>query len=233
MTKIIGHRGAAGVALENSPASIKTAIALPIDAIELDIRATRDNKLIVLHDRHTGRLADKKLWVADSALADLQKLRLQNGEHILTLDEAFQLIGNKMPVILDLKSGSIGKELVPIIKKHPKVNVTLSSRNYPQLHALHKLLPAVPFVARSYIYSTDIVHIAHKLGANGISVNKWVMSPLTYHLAKRAELEVQIYTVNHPWLVHLYAKLYPDCAIYTDHPERFMHLNGKSRERRI
>lgn len=220
--KIIGHRGAAGIALENSPASIKAALALTVEAIEIDVRCTKDGQLVTIHDKHTGRVANKELWVADATLAELKKLRLNNGERLLSTDEALTLIGSKKPVILDLKSSDICDQLGPLLKKYAKLDITVSSRNYPQLRRVHEAFPKLKFTARAYIYSTDIVHIAHNLQATGISINKWVMNPLTYHLAQRAGLEMHTYTVNHPLLMRIFRKLYPELSIITDHPDRFV-----------
>src|SRR5688572_24217312 len=54
--KIIGHRGAAGIALENTAESIKAALALPIDGMEIDVRRTKDGHLVVIHDEDTSRI---------------------------------------------------------------------------------------------------------------------------------------------------------------------------------
>ena len=52
---ITGHRGAAGLAPENTLASIQLAIELGVDRIEIDVQQTKDNKIIVLHDRTLRR----------------------------------------------------------------------------------------------------------------------------------------------------------------------------------
>ena len=57
--KIIAHRGAAGLALENTLESIKAALKLPVYAIEIDVRRTADGELILLHDHHTGHVSKK------------------------------------------------------------------------------------------------------------------------------------------------------------------------------
>ena len=49
---VIGHRGAAGLAPENTLAAFKRALNLDVDAIELDVLLTSDRKLIVHHDYH-------------------------------------------------------------------------------------------------------------------------------------------------------------------------------------
>jgi glycerophosphoryl diester phosphodiesterase len=227
MTQIIGHRGAAGLALENSPASIKAALALPIDTIELDLRRTGDGELVVIHDRHTGRVANHKVYVSEVSLKELQAIPLHNGEHLMSLDETLQLIDNQKHIVIDIKISGIAEELARIIAKHPKTTFTISSRKYNELEAIHELLPDLPFLAQSHVSPTEVVHDAHQLHATGISINKWLLNPYIYHLAKRAGLKVYVYTVNHPWLMWYISQFYPDVVVYTDHPERFLHLAEK------
>ncbi|GAJ07659.1 unnamed protein product, partial [marine sediment metagenome] len=47
---IVGHRGAKGIAPENSLSGFKKAAELGIDGVELDVHLTKDGKLIVFHD---------------------------------------------------------------------------------------------------------------------------------------------------------------------------------------
>lgn len=230
MTKIIGHRGAAGLALENSPDSITKALLLPIDGIEFDVRCTKDGELVIMHDKHTGRVAKESLYVNEATLAELRELPLRNGQTILTLDEALQIVGNKQQIVLDIKDAGVSEELQRILSHYPKARVTISSRKYDELEAIHHLLPELPFLVQSYLNPTEVVHTAHRLGAAGVSLNKWLLNPYNYHLAQRAGLEVRVYTVNHPWLMWLITKLYPDVSIYTNHPDRFIHLSETAKD---
>jgi glycerophosphoryl diester phosphodiesterase len=50
MTWNIGHRGAAGLEPENTLRSFRRAEEEGVDALELDLRVTRDGHLVVLHD---------------------------------------------------------------------------------------------------------------------------------------------------------------------------------------
>ncbi len=219
--KIIGHRGAAGIALENTAESIKAALKLPIDGMEIDVRRTKDGRLVVIHDEDTTRIGEEARFVAHTNLDDLKKVRLNNGEYLLTLEEALKLVNGKVPLILDLKAADIDKELAPILAKHKDMPLILSSRSYPQLARLHKIFPKLPFTPRSYANTSDIIHIAQTLGGTGISLNKWMLNPLTYFLARRVGLDVHTYTVNSPFLVGIFKKLYPDLYLITNHPEKF------------
>jgi len=85
---IIGHRGAKGIAPENSLSGFKKAIELGIDGIELDVHLTKDEKLIVIHDmdlkRLTGlRILIKQLTFKELKEYDISKFFTKNQEKIM------------------------------------------------------------------------------------------------------------------------------------------------------
>lgn len=221
MTKIIGHRGAAGLALENTKASFRTALTYDIDGIELDVRRTKDNKLVVMHDRHTGRVATRRVLVSSMTLAELRALELQDGQEIPTLEEAFQIIGGKKPIVIDIKDTGVADELLHLLDAYPEVQAEFTSLRHGELKKLHLARPESPILVLEHFSPFEIIHIAKRLHAHGISMNMWLMNPLTYYLARRNKLELRVYTVNHPLIVQFFAFLYPEVGIYTDRPERF------------
>lgn len=65
-TLFVSHRGASGLAPENTMAAFKLALEMNVKAIELDVRQTRDGRLVVIHDGHLERVARPRLkpeWV--------------------------------------------------------------------------------------------------------------------------------------------------------------------------
>jgi glycerophosphoryl diester phosphodiesterase len=56
--RVFGHRGAAGVAPENTLPSFRQAVADGADVLELDVHATRDGEIVVLHDPTLDRTTD-------------------------------------------------------------------------------------------------------------------------------------------------------------------------------
>lgn len=221
MTHIIGHRGAAGLALENSNDSILAALDYDMDGIEFDVRRTSDGKLVVLHDRHTGRIATQKLHANHHTLAELQALRLNNGQRIPTLEEVLDLIGDKLPVTIDVKNTGSHDELVRILAARPHVRADFTSLHHGELLKLKTTLPHCRTYALEHISPFEIIQHALAVNATGISLNMWLMNPLTYYLARRRGLELRVYTVNNPLLVAFFRRFYPAVTIYTDHPERF------------
>jgi glycerophosphoryl diester phosphodiesterase len=67
MTTIIGHRGASRAERENTLAAFARAVAMGADGVELDVRRTADDHLVVHHD---PRLADGRTIIETTA-ADL------------------------------------------------------------------------------------------------------------------------------------------------------------------
>ena len=65
MPLIVGHRGAAGYAPENTLASFKLAIDIGCDRTELDVPLTKDKQLVVIHDKEVSRLTDGTGLVSD------------------------------------------------------------------------------------------------------------------------------------------------------------------------
>jgi glycerophosphoryl diester phosphodiesterase len=222
MTKIIGHRGAAGIALENSRESFLAAIKHGVDIVELDVRLTADDHLVVIHDPNIKRISPAAdAMVRTRTLAELQALSLHNGEPFLGLDDALKIIG-KTPVIIELKDTNSVDELLVVLSRHPQANVTIASFHHGELRQVRRALPHMPIYVFKHFSPLEIVNVAHYMHASGIGLNKWLMNPLTYRLAKRYHLEVYVYTVNNTFIARFLKKLYPDVHLCTNHPERFV-----------
>lgn len=229
--KIIGHRGAAGLALENTLESIEAALKLQVDAIECDVRRTKDKQLVILHDAHTGRVATKRLVVRDSTLAELQSVVLQNGHHIPSLNQVLSLVGNKTPLVLDIKDNYVHHELLRLLQAHPDVRISLTGRQYDEMHIIALKRNGTPFYVQNHFSPIEVIQTAKRYGATGISLNMWLMNPLTYVLAKRRGLKIKVYTVNHPYVMHFLKRLYPGIEVFTNHPQRYVAAHPKRTHR--
>jgi glycerophosphoryl diester phosphodiesterase len=222
MTKIIGHRGAAGIALENSRESLLAAIEHGVDMVELDTRLTADDQLVVIHDSYTQRvMPGDNTVVRAKTLAELQELSLHNGETFISLDEALDVIGDT-PVIIELKDENSVDELLLALGRHPKAKASVASFHHNELRQVRRAITDIPVYVLEHMSPLEIVHSARSMQATGIGLNKWLMNPLTYRLAKQYHLELYVYTVNNPFVARFLRVLYPDIHLCTNHPERFV-----------
>lgn len=230
--KIIAHRGASGLALENTLESIKAALDLKIDAVEFDIRHTKDNQLVVIHDDHTGRIADTRINVHEATLAELQKIRLHNGQQIPTLEKVLKLTSGKKHIVIDIKDTNVSKELTRLLKKYPQKDISFTGLQHEEMRKLFHALPGIPFYVQEHFSPLDVVQTAKRTGAAGISLNMWLMNPLTYYLAKQNKLKIRLYTVDHPFIMRFMKFLYPGIEVFTNHPHRYVRKHRRNSKRK-
>jgi len=222
---IVGHRGAAGLAPENTIKSIKTALINNADAVEFDVRLTRDNKLILCHDNNLERVIGKKTRVKSLSYSEIKKLLTISGDPIPTLEEALEAIGSRIAII-ELKDSDSLKPLLKVIDKYPTSNIRITSFKHIELMLLKKQMPGLFLYAAENTKPIEAIHNASLVKADGITLNFWLLNPLTYLFAKKRNLEIMVYTVNNrfmAWFIHV---IYPGVAICTDFPDK-IHQHGK------
>lgn len=224
--KIIGHRGAAGLALENTIASIKAAKQAGVDAIEFDIRLTADNQFVLCHDTTTKRISRDVHTVGAKTKAFLSSVLLNNGETVPSLEQALKAAGNT-PVFIEVKGSAWAKQLTKVLRTQSSDTIRVIAINHAELIRFHALLPDVKTFAIQQFHTSELfetIKTARRVGFTGVDMNFWLLNPLTYWLARRQGLEIIVYTVNHRWIAWFLNRLFPDVAITTDRPHSMQFL---------
>lgn len=224
---IIGHRGAAGVALENTKQSLQAALGAGVAGIEIDVRLTKDNQLVVCHDGDLIYMAQNQAKISELTLSELQKIELSNQSRLLSLDEALALIGERAYVIIELKDPGNTTALLEVLDRFPQVRARVASFRHEELAELKKHRPALPLYALERTKPFDVIHFARSMKLSGIGLNYWILNPLTYWLARRAKLDIYVYTVNKRFMVWFIGLFYPKVAICTDNPQWFRRARPK------
>ncbi|MEM6748839.1 MAG: glycerophosphodiester phosphodiesterase family protein [Planctomycetota bacterium] len=109
---VVAHRGHHADAPENSVAAIEAAIAIGAHLVEVDVRATRDRRLVLMHDRNVGRTTTGWGDIDTMPYEDVRRLRLLQGirptaHRAPTLAEAMATARGAVLVNLDLKGVSL------------------------------------------------------------------------------------------------------------------------------
>lgn len=108
---IIGHRGAAGLAPENTLASFALAADLGCTMVEFDVRLSADRVPVVFHDDTLDRCTDGSGPVAALTLAQLKRLDAGGGQSIPTLAEVLELCRDRqLAVNIEIKP-DVGAEV--------------------------------------------------------------------------------------------------------------------------
>jgi len=111
----VGHRGAKAYETENTLESFSKAIELGVNAIELDVRQSRDEKLLISHDDNLKKVFGKDMQIN---MATLEELKQLSADRVPTLEEALLLIDGKIDKILvELKETGYEKKVLDVIRK--------------------------------------------------------------------------------------------------------------------
>lgn len=153
---ITGHRGAGGLAPENTLASIQLALDLGVDRIEIDVQQTKDNKIIVLHDRTLRRTTSGIGFVKQKDYEQILQLsagikfnKFYVNEKVPTLEQVIDLIDGRVELLIETKYSfmyypNIERHLINIIKlKDAKAWCKIISFNDRALFRIHKLDPSI------------------------------------------------------------------------------------------
>lgn len=124
--EIIGHGGAAAYHPPNSEAGIRAAVAIGVDRIELDVLASRDDFLVLTHDATVAIGGGQARPVRSLSLADLRR----HDPLLLTLDEAAEVIGDRVPLLLDAKRAGDEDALAAAILRHGWAETAAVSSTY-------------------------------------------------------------------------------------------------------
>ena len=80
-TQVVAHRGSSGSAAEHTLAAYELAVQEGADALECDVRMTRDGVLVCVHDRKVDRTSDGRGVVSTLELAQLSELDFASWKH--------------------------------------------------------------------------------------------------------------------------------------------------------
>jgi glycerophosphoryl diester phosphodiesterase len=108
--EIIAHKGASGLAPENTIASFQKALDLGVDMVELDVRQTKDEEIIVFHDQFLDRTTNGTGDIHNYTLEELQQFDAGSwydpkfsDQKIPTLKEVLDLINGQCKVLIEIK----------------------------------------------------------------------------------------------------------------------------------
>ncbi|WP_425390996.1 glycerophosphodiester phosphodiesterase [Ekhidna sp.] len=155
--KVIGHRGAAGLAPENTITSIRKAIDLKVDVIEIDIHLTKDDRIVVMHDYEVSRTTNGEGDIEDLTLGEIKNLDAgswfsdeYSGEKVPTLEEVIDLINGKCELLIEIKwpkkgiyKGIVSKMAELITLKGATSWITVQSFETKYLHECIEEFPDI------------------------------------------------------------------------------------------
>ena len=218
---VIGHRGAAAHAPENTQVSIRAAIDLHADWIEIDLRICKD-ALIVLHDATLDRTTNGNGPAADLSYAEISLLNAGKGESVPTLESVLDLLPESIGINIELKEAQTLESLLECLTRRDecaKRPVLVSSFNWELLHDLRAHMPTIDLAPLTERRFNNAMKAADRLNAYAINASHEHLSRKHVIAAHAQQRRVFAYTVNTPKEITHMLDIGVD-GIISDFPDR-------------
>lgn len=222
---VLGHRGARGHVAENTVASVKKAMELGVDGIEIDVFVCASGELVVFHDKTLEKLTDATGYIEDIDLDSIRKITVLGSEPIPTLDEVLETIQAKVVLNIELKGTQTAQPTYALLKEYfeagklsPK-DVFISSFNWEELALFYTETKEVPIAVLTEDDPLDAIPVASQLAAFAINPNHKSLTKKNVKKIHEAGFKIYPWTINEPNDIERMKSLGVD-AIITDYPER-------------
>lgn len=236
---MVAHRGASYGAPEHTLAAYRQAIREGADALECDVRLTRDGTLVCVHDRRVDRTSTGSGPLSRLALAELAELDFSAGfsgeipdrdeRGVLTLERLLETVAESgVQLAVETKhptrySGLVELELVELLERFgmrrsgsPVRVMSFAPSSLRRMHAMAPELEKVLLLAR-----LPVRYRARRLpgfvSAAGPSISLTRAEPTWVQSVRARGHQVHVWTVNDPDDVKFLADLGVD-AVITDRP---------------
>lgn len=219
MPEIIGHRGASHDAPENTLPSVRLGFEQGADAVEIDVFATADGRIVAIHDPDTQRVAGVKLDVAKSTLAELRELDAGSwkgeqwaGTVIPTLEEVLEAVpeGHRLFIEVKCEKSALPNLEQAIESSGKRERVVLISFSLPLIEQAKRMMRDLPAY---WIYGFSLrerarwgnptmhglIRKADKAGLDGLDLDG--EGPITQSFVEKLRargMDLYVWTVNDP-----------------------------------
>lgn len=236
---VIGHRGAAGHAPENTLAGFRRAAALGCRWVEFDVRLTSDNEPVLLHDNRLDRTTNGRGKVSASPLAAIRRHDAGSwfgssfaGECVPKLAEALALLAELgLGANIELKAargrtaetGAVVSALLARDWPDDPARLVISSF---QPSALAAARDHAPHIARGILFRRipkNWSRIACRLGCATIHADHQRLGPAVVSEICRAGYPLLAYTVNYRTRAQTLLD-WGVTSLFSDFPDRLQDL---------
>ncbi|PIQ23709.1 hypothetical protein COW36_20215 [bacterium (Candidatus Blackallbacteria) CG17_big_fil_post_rev_8_21_14_2_50_48_46] len=247
---VIAHRGASREAPENTLSAFALAMHQKADMLELDVRLSRDQEVVVFHDRSLKRTAGTDALLQQYSLDELKQLDAGswfdprfNSEEIPSLAEVLELTAGKIMLNIEIKSDAvfrseplIERKIVHLLQQYSMVeHVMVSSFD---LLALKRIKELAPTLSTALLYGNTVrSNLRGKIPIYGLQAFRWLLEvkadalnlryPLVSPAAMRRSKEIGVrmhpFTIDSPKTQKKLIRL-GVAGIITNRPERLRHF---------
>lgn len=206
MTRIIAHRGSSKLFPENSLAAFRYACERGADALEVDLRCSRDGVIYCFHDYHLARMTGYSGYLSRTSSKVVDKLRVESRQHVLHFERFVEEFAGQIDIVLDIKSPGIESKIIAILGRHASNHrLIYSSFNAKILMRVKALLPSAHTALivgpiRNMKVKLDLaaylIERLQHLRCSAVHLSKLIAKPALVRRLKQAGFHVAVWTVD-------------------------------------
>lgn len=228
---IIGHRGAAGLAPENTMAAMAAGLKAGADILEVDVRLTSDRRVVVIHDSRLTRT--HKLRDAVSGVTYEQLQQLTSEQPVPLLEQVLDKYFGRVLINIEIKSRGCADVLVALLKsKYIKKasdwdKVMISSFKGAELVRIRKLAPKSNLAMLHNENPFIFVAYQRFVKFTAVGFHRLYLNPFAIEIAKRTGLFIYTYTVDRVGALTLLEQQGIE-GVVTNYPDKFVKELSKN-----
>lgn len=222
---VIGHRGAAGLAHENTLEALRAGLEAGADMLECDIRLTKDGIPVLGHDFHNLRTHHNFSITSQLTLKELRQ-RLSTFP-IVTLEEVLDEFFGVILLNIEVKGRGSGKAAVELLKKQYIKKpedwdcLLFSSFHANELRTIRKMSKRANLSLLHFDNPFLFIAYQRTLKLTAVGFHRLYINSLALAIAKRIGLFTYAYTVDRPHAAVLLAQQGLE-GVVTNHPDRVL-----------
>jgi glycerophosphoryl diester phosphodiesterase len=223
----IAHRGSSGIHPENTLTAFLAAADEGAQMCELDVQATRDGAVVVMHDETVDRTTNGHGAVAQLTLGEIQRLDAGakfdarfSGERIPTLDEVMTALRGKLGLNIEIKEGAVERQVCDLMRARDALTTSMvSSFEWKALEAVRAIDPAIRVALLAEKNPAALLDAAVAMRAYAVNPRYDMVDAAFCREAHGRGLQVLVWTVDAPAAMRILIDAGVD-GIMTNYPVR-------------
>lgn len=242
MFDVIAHRGASKEAPENTLSSLKRAIEIGADYLEIDVHLSKDGVPVVIHDAFLGRTTNGRpdVRITDLTLAEIKALDAGAlfdprfaGERIPTLEEVLNLDRGPTGLMIEIKKGHspirpLVTSILADLAKAPhnsQGEIVVGSFSTHILEELQQKDPAIPLIGIAEDF--NMIPILRSMNLPRMAFWYKLLNPALVQALHEDNIKVWTFTVDDPKVAAFLISIKLD-GIITNEPQTMKQLSQRT-----
>ncbi len=222
---VVAHRGASGYEPENTLRAVRRALEMGVDAVEVDVRLSRDGVPVVIHDETVDRTTSGRGRVREMTAEELRGLDAGAGERVPLLEEVLDEVRGRAVLFLELKEREAAEPSLELVRGRGMLDQVLFISFDEQAISAVKAREPAAHAGLIYARPGEAVVAARRLGCEFVLPHYRLATERAVAFAHRLRLLVVAWTVDDPGLAAELKRRGVD-GIASNYPDRMMPLRG-------